>query len=81
MADEPSPLGVSAVLIASDNDPYCKVQAAGKLAAGWAVPLVTTGLQGHINSDSNLDLWPLGQDLFKCFVAGLGLPIDPKQGR
>lgn len=68
----PSPLGVPAVLVVSDNDPYCTVDAAARLAAGWAVPLITAGELGHVNSDSNLGLWPQGQNLLTAFLAGLG---------
>ena len=72
----PSPLSVPAVLVVSEDDPYCTVDAAGRLAAGWAVPLITTGRQGHINSDSGLGLWPAGQDLFTSFLAGLGSRVE-----
>jgi len=72
---EPSPLRLPAVLVASDDDPYCTPEAAARLAVNWAVPLVTTGRLGHINSDSDLGLWPLGQRLLTSFVAGLGLTV------
>lgn len=64
------PLPVPGLLIASDNDPYCTVDAATRLAAGWDVPLITTGDDGHLNSDSNLGLWPQGQQLLTSFLAG-----------
>ncbi|MGW1343790.1 RBBP9/YdeN family alpha/beta hydrolase [Kribbella sp. NPDC002412] len=68
----PSPLPVPAVLIASDNDPYCTVDAAARLATAWGVPLIVTGSHGHLNSDSNLGSWPQGQQLLTSFLAGLG---------
>lgn len=68
----PSPLPVPAVLIASDNDPWCTVDAATRLATAWEVPLIVTGSHGHLNSDSNLGLWPQGQQLLISFLAGLG---------
>lgn len=68
---EPAPLGSPAVLVASSDDPYCTIEAAERLAKAWAVPLVTTGAHGHLNSASNLGLWPLGQNLFTSFLAGL----------
>lgn len=71
-----TPLPVPAVLIASDNDPYCTVAAAGELAAGWEVPLITTGNDGHLNSDSNLGHWPRGQELFTSYLAGL--PVEDR---
>jgi predicted alpha/beta hydrolase family esterase len=72
---DPTPLPVPGVLIASDNDPYCTVDAAGRLGAAWDVPLISTGSHGHLNSDSNLGLWPDGQRLLTSFLAGLGLTV------
>jgi predicted alpha/beta hydrolase family esterase len=69
------PLNLPAVLVASDNDPYCTVQAASRLAEGWATPLITTGPQGHINSDSDLGPWLYGQGLLTAFLTGLGEPF------
>jgi predicted alpha/beta hydrolase family esterase len=68
-------LPVPALLVASDNDPYCTVEAATRLAAGWEVPLITTGSHGHLNSDSDLGLWPHGQQLVTSFLAGLGTGV------
>ena len=68
-----TPLPVPTLLIASDNDPYCAIDAAARLATDWEVPLITTGSHGHLNSDSNLGLWPHGQQLLTSFLAGLGL--------
>jgi predicted alpha/beta hydrolase family esterase len=67
-----APLRVPAVLVVSEDDPYCTIDAASRLAAGWSVPLITAGPIGHINSESNLGLWPDGQRLFTSFLAGLG---------
>ncbi|MGW7682767.1 RBBP9/YdeN family alpha/beta hydrolase [Kribbella sp. NPDC054772] len=64
-------LGVPAVLVASTNDPYCTVDAAARLGAGWAAPLITLDGLGHINSDSNLGLWTSGRQLLTAFLAGL----------
>jgi predicted alpha/beta hydrolase family esterase len=69
----PVAIGLPAVLLASEDDPYCTVDAAARMAGEWQIPLITTGRQGHINSDSNLGPWPLGQDLLTAFKAGLGL--------
>ncbi|TCO39019.1 hypothetical protein EV646_11961 [Kribbella antiqua] len=70
-----APINLPAVLIASDNDPYCTVNAAARLATAWSIPLITTGPQGHINSASNLNTWPLGQSLLTAFLAGQSLNI------
>ncbi|MFF0345262.1 RBBP9/YdeN family alpha/beta hydrolase [Kribbella sp. NPDC004875] len=66
-------LGVPAVLIASTDDPYCTVDAAARLAAGWATPLITLARLGHINS---LGRWPQGRSLFTAYLAGLNLVPD-----
>ena len=42
------------------------------MAGEWQVPLITTGRHGHLNSDSALGTWPLGQNLLTAFKAGLG---------
>ncbi|GAB3936206.1 alpha/beta hydrolase [Kribbella albertanoniae] len=68
---EPVAVGVPALLVASENDPYCEIDAAGRIAGEWQIPLVSAGAQGHINSDSKLEDWPLGQRLLTSFVAGL----------
>jgi serine hydrolase len=72
-----TPLNLPAVLVASDNDPYCTVQAASRLATDWVIPLITTGLQGHINSDSDLGPWLDGQALLTAFLSGLGMTSAP----
>jgi uncharacterized protein len=69
-------LTVPSVLIASTDDPYCSIDSAARLAEGWATPLVALHQLGHINSDSNLGLWPQGQALLTAFLAGLGLEAD-----
>ena len=64
-------LPVPGLLIVSDNDPYCTIDAATRLATDWDIPLITTGCHGHLNSDSNLGRWPQGQHLLTSFLAGL----------
>lgn len=63
-----STLTVPGLLVASENDPYCTVDAAGRIAEGWGIPLVTVGEQGHINSESKLGDWPVGRGLLTGFV-------------
>jgi predicted alpha/beta hydrolase family esterase len=69
-------LTVPSVLIASTDDPYCGVAGAARLAEAWATPLIAVDELGHINSDSNLGLWPQGQALFTAFLAGTGFEAD-----
>ncbi|MER7245197.1 alpha/beta hydrolase [Kribbella sp. NPDC000426] len=69
----PTPrLPVPAVLVTSTDDPYCSPAAATRLARSWATPHIALPDLGHINTASNLDLWPAGRDLLTAFTAGLG---------
>lgn len=53
------------IVITSENDPYVAVQRAGYFAAQWGSEFINIGLNGHINSDSNLGLWQEGQLILK----------------
>lgn len=53
------------IVITSENDPYVDVQRAGYFAAQWGSGFINIGLNGHINSDSNLGLWEEGQLILK----------------
>ncbi|RZU12397.1 hypothetical protein EV645_5666 [Kribbella rubisoli] len=76
-ASLPAPrLPVPTVLVTSTDDPYCSPTAAARLARSWATPHIPLPRLGHINSDSDLDLWPAGRDLLTAFAAGLGLEAD-----
>jgi predicted alpha/beta hydrolase family esterase len=44
---------------------------AGRLATAWALPRVSAGPVGHINSASGLGRWDLGHALLTAFTAGL----------
>jgi predicted alpha/beta hydrolase family esterase len=66
------PLGVPGVMVTSDNDPYCAVDAAERLAAGWQIDRVGTGLAGHLNSASRLGSWAAGRALLAAFTADIG---------
>ena len=39
-------------------------------ATAWGAELVEAGALGHINSDSDLGLWPLGQQLVQRLSRG-----------
>jgi predicted alpha/beta hydrolase family esterase len=51
------------VVVASSNDPYHDMTRARFLAWRWGSRLVEIGRVGHINSASDLGLWPVGQRL------------------
>jgi uncharacterized protein len=66
-----APLGVPAVLLASTDDPYCGIDAAGRMGKAWEAPLIALDHLGHINSDTDLGPWTTGRQLLTAFLAGL----------
>lgn len=50
------------ITVASTNDEYVTLGRAGAFADAWGSELVVPGPLGHINSSSNLGLWPQGHD-------------------
>lgn len=65
------PLPFPSVLVASSNDPYCRLDRATKLAEAWGATLVEAGEAGHINGASGHGPWPEGVLRFGAFLAGL----------
>jgi predicted alpha/beta hydrolase family esterase len=55
------PLPFAATLVASSNDPFCSLDAAGALARHWGAAFHNIGPRGHINADSGLGDWPEGR--------------------
>ena len=53
-------LPFKSVLIASDDDPYCRPERAQRLAKDWGSDLLSVGPAGHLNADSGLGDWPWG---------------------
>jgi uncharacterized protein len=53
-------LGISSKLIASSNDPWLTDTKAAYLALQWGSDFLRLKDVGHINSDSNLGIWPEG---------------------
>lgn len=49
---------VPAVLVASDNDPYCSAEQSVAIAHIWRIPLITLGERGRVDSASGL--WASG---------------------
>jgi hypothetical protein len=64
-----------ALLVASQNDPYCGIQHAQKLARRWRARFVNAGLFGHINADSGIGEWPYGLSLLDTLMFK-GNPIN-----
>ncbi|GAA1953275.1 alpha/beta hydrolase [Catenulispora subtropica] len=67
---EPAPLTAPALVVSSDDDPYCDPESARRLAAAWHAGHVTVGRAGHINAASGLGAWPAGRKLLDAFLAG-----------
>jgi uncharacterized protein len=68
---DPAPIETPGLMIVSENDLYCDLPAADRLAAAWQVARVGAGPVGHINSASGLGGWGFGQALLIAFTAGL----------
>lgn len=53
------------ITVASNNDEYVTIERAQRFADAWGSRLVNIGNYGHINSASNLGLWPEGMALLQ----------------
>lgn len=60
-----TPLRVPAKLIASSNDPWLTDSKAAYWALQWGTDFLRLKNVGHINSESNLGLWPEGIQLLQ----------------
>jgi hypothetical protein len=57
-------LPFKAVVVGSENDPYCSLNEAQTLALNWGAQWVNLGAAGHINTESKLGDWPQGLALW-----------------
>ena len=57
------PLPFPALLVGSQNDPYCSLERARYFAGRWGAKFLDYGPQGHINAASGLGDWPEGRRL------------------
>lgn len=55
------PLPFASRLVASRNDPYCRLERARAMAQAWGSDWVDYGERGHINAQSGLGNWPQGR--------------------
>lgn len=60
-----TPLPFPAIVVASTDDPYAALERARGLAADWGADCRVIGAAGHINSDSDLGDWSVGQELWR----------------
>jgi uncharacterized protein len=62
---------IPALLVTSDDDPYCSESQSARFAAAWQIPRISVGRRGHLNSASGLGSWSEGRNLLTAFTAGL----------
>jgi predicted alpha/beta hydrolase family esterase len=67
----PAALPVPAVVVGSENDPYCTEARTRQFAAAWRAPYVSVGTVGHVNAESGVGRWPQGRGMLAGFVDGL----------
>jgi len=58
------------IVAGSSNDEYVSPERARFFAAKWGARYVDMGARGHLNSASNLGLWPEGQTLLDELLRG-----------
>lgn len=67
-----APLPFAAVLVASENDPYCTLSVAEDFGFAWGAAFANAGAAGHINTASGHGPWPEGLLRFAMFLKRLG---------
>jgi uncharacterized protein len=59
------------IVVASSNDEYVSIERAQYFANCWGSEFYNIGDYGHINSTSNLGIWPEGYALLEKIATGL----------
>ena len=54
-------LPFASTVVASRNDPYCRIDRARAFSAAWGSEFVDIGEHGHINVDAGFGPWPDGE--------------------
>jgi len=67
-----SELPFPSVVVASQDDSYCSQRSAISLARDWGSRFADAGAVGHINAESDLGDWPLGERLLEQLMRGHG---------
>ena len=73
------PLGVPALLVASDSDPYCTLDRARQFAGAWRADLEIVTGGGHINFDAGFGPWPDGWLMVGTWLRHHGLGWPPER--
>ena len=64
------PLPFPAVLVGSQNDPYCSFERVQDLGQAWSARFIDGGALGHINTESGLGDWDAGHALLQALLTG-----------
>ncbi|ESR22453.1 RBBP9/YdeN family alpha/beta hydrolase [Lutibaculum baratangense] len=65
------PLPFPSMMIASEDDPYCRRVRAEDFAAAWGSDFYSAGTAGHFNTESGHGPWPEGLMMFARFMQRL----------
>ena len=68
------PLGVPAIVVASQNDPVMRLPRAKALARYWKAGFIDLGMVGHINLASGFGPWPAGLTLRDELIGRAAVP-------
>ncbi len=59
-----------ALVVISEDDPFCSPDRARDFAADWGARTLAVGNRGHLNADSGLGDWPAGRALLAKLLRG-----------
>jgi predicted alpha/beta hydrolase family esterase len=74
------PLGMPALLVASDSDPYCTLDRAESFAQSWKADFEIVMGGGHINADAGFGPWPDGWLMVGSWLLRHGLHWPSSEG-
>lgn len=57
------------MMVVSENDEYCSIEKSTRMARIMGSKLINIGKKGHIDSNSNLGTWEVGQNLLIDFIS------------
>lgn len=67
----PRPLGIPAVVAASQNDPLMPFSGAESWSSAWNATLIDLGEAGHVNAESGYGRWESGLDIVVRLVGAV----------
>jgi predicted alpha/beta hydrolase family esterase len=73
-----TPLPFPALAAISDDDPYCGIGQAQRMAADWGARSQRLGAVGHVNAASGLGDWPQGLALLDALLEAADLPAHQR---